>query len=277
MSHASSTFTIHRILVALDASPPSLAALYAAVDLAARMDAEVVGLFVEDTALLRLADVPCAREVLYFSVAGAPLTRASIEAQFRAQSEQLRRTLEAVAQRAQVAWSFRISRGEVASELRAAAAEADLLALGIAGWSLGRRLRAGSTALQIVASSLPTLLLPGHTLAEKPHLVVYYDGSSAAQRALLAAIVLAKAGMDGVTVLVEAENEADSFLSESKTESEDIEIRYVRLDTAESLPAVLKAEKGGILVLGERTLLDRLLPLEAFLGDTEMPLLLLGS
>ena len=51
-----------RILVALDASPHSLAALEAAAELAASLRAELIGLFVEDANLLRVAGFPFARE-----------------------------------------------------------------------------------------------------------------------------------------------------------------------------------------------------------------------
>jgi nucleotide-binding universal stress UspA family protein len=48
--------TIRRILVALDASPHSFAALEAAAHLAAHLEAELFGLYVEDENLLRGAD-----------------------------------------------------------------------------------------------------------------------------------------------------------------------------------------------------------------------------
>jgi len=283
MSKPSPTFIIRRILVALDASPHSLAALQAAVDLAAKMHAELLGLFVEDTTLLRLTEIPCAREVLYFSAAEAPLTRASMESRLRAQSEQARSALEAAAQRAQVAWSFRAARGKVAAEVLAAAAEVDLLALGRGGWSLGSRLRTGSTALEIAASSLPVLLLPERGVPENPHLLVYYDGSPAAQRGLLAAARLARAGMDGITVLIESGNRVDATLVENELdallEGEDIEIRYLHFDAAneKDLLRVLKGEKNGMLVLGGREFLDKLPSLDTFLRETGLPLLLLGD
>jgi len=279
MNQLASALVINKILVALDASPHSLAALRAAADLAARMDAELIGLFVEDIALLRLAEVSCAREVLYFTDTGVPLTRASMESKLRAQSEQVRKPLKEAAQRAKVAWSFRRVRGKVASEVSAAAAGADLLALGRGGWSLGRRLRAGSTALEMAASSFPLLLLPEHKLPDELHLVVYYDGSPAAQRGLLAAIGLARAGMDGVTVLIGSEKDRDLLQAESRFGSNDILIRHVHFDAAStaSLMAVLKMEEGGVLVLGSRRFLDRLPPLNIILRETRMPLLLLGN
>jgi nucleotide-binding universal stress UspA family protein len=281
MRQPAPTFVIRRILVALDASPHSLAALEAAVDLAAKMDAELLGLFVEETALLRLAEIPCAREVLYFSFAGVPLTRASMESKLRAQSEQARRALAAAAQRAQVAWAFRTARGKVASEVIAAASGVDLLALGTGGWSVGPRRRAGSAALEIAASSLSVLLLPQREVPENPHLVVYYDGSPAAQRGLLAAVGLARAGMDGITVLVGPQNPVEVMKLEKDVNAllggNDIQIRYRLFDASTNLLHVLKAEEAGTLVLGSRELLDQLPPLDTFLHEIEMPLLILAN
>src|SRR2546425_755825 len=130
MSETDTTFRVRRILVALDSSAHSLAALEASVDMAARMEAELTGLFVEDIELLRMADAPFARELLYPSATEAPLNRATMERKLRAQSEQARKALAAAADRAQVQWTFRTVRGQVISEVLAAAGEADLLAIG---------------------------------------------------------------------------------------------------------------------------------------------------
>ncbi|MGD9028912.1 MAG: universal stress protein, partial [Anaerolineae bacterium] len=55
--------TIRRILIALDASSHSIAALRAAARLASSLEAELHGLFVEDINLLRAAGLPMAREL----------------------------------------------------------------------------------------------------------------------------------------------------------------------------------------------------------------------
>jgi len=52
-----------RILVALDATEDSLTSLDLATRLAAKLRAELEGLFVEDINLLRMADLPCTRVV----------------------------------------------------------------------------------------------------------------------------------------------------------------------------------------------------------------------
>jgi hypothetical protein len=144
---------------------------------------------------------------------------------------------------------------------------------------VGRRLRSGSTALEIAASSLPVLLLPSERVPEKVHPVACYDGSPGARRGLLAGIELARARMDGITLLVDSGSEADPFLVETRSANADVEfrIRYLRFDEAHEakLLATLKAEKGGILILGSRELLSRLPPLDTLLRETGMPLLLL--
>jgi len=283
MSELSPMFVVRRILVALDTSPHSLAALEAAVNLAAKMNAELLGLFVEDTALLRLAEVPCAREILYFSAAESPLSRASMESRLRGQAEQARKALAAAARRAHVEWSFRTVRGDVASEVLAAASDVDLLAMGKGGWSLDRKFRMGSTALELSASSIPVLLLPESGLPPKASLVVYYDGSPAAKHGLLAALQLEDAGMDGVTVLLDASNRDDAAVLQEEIATltprgiHNLRYRQIDPDDKNSLLRALDGERTGVFVLGSREFLKKLPPLDVLFRETEMSLLLLGS
>ena len=283
MSEPSPMFVVRRILVALDTSPHSLAALEAAVNLAAKLNAELRGLFVEDIALLRLAEAPCAREILYFSAAEVPLSRASMESRLRGQAEQARKGLAAAARRAHVEWSFQTVRGDVASELLAAASDVDLLAMGKGGWSLDRKFRMGSTALELSTSSIPVLLLPESGLPPKASLVVYYDGSSAAKRGLLAAQELEDAGMGGITVLLDAANRDEAVMMQDEIEiltrrtTQNLRYRQIDPDDETSLPRALEAERPGVFVLGGREFLKKLPPLDVLLRETDMSLLLLGS
>jgi nucleotide-binding universal stress UspA family protein len=273
-------FAIRRILVALDASPDSLAALDAAARLAAKMNAELQGLFVEDQALLRLAEIPLAREMAYFSAAGVPLSRESVERKFRAQSAQIRAAVTGAAERAHVTCSFRSVRGQVKIEVSTAASDVDLLVLGGIGWSVGRRARIGSTALGIASGSIPVLLSPKRGIAEKLKLVVYFDASRSAQRALHVAAELAAAGMDGITVVAPSGTKLPATLTESvAANGAQVEIRARSFDDTreESLLQALKVERNGILVIGGRELLAKLPPLETILCELQMPLLLLGA
>ncbi len=281
MSRTDPALSIRRILVALDASPQSLAALDAAVTMAQRMEAELAGLFVEDENLLRAAESPYAREILYPSAKESPLSRSSLERTLRTQAEKARASLSSAAQRAHVPWSFRSVRGQVTPELLAAAAQTDLIVMGKVGWSLGARFRIGSTALELIESAIPVLLLSGDTMPAILHLLVFYDGSAEAKRALEFAAVLAGADSGKLTVLLAAPDEettktmraeATNLLADS-----DIEARWQRIDPADraGLLRLLRDAQNGLFVLGGSEPLQKLPLLEAVLRESKVPVLLL--
>jgi nucleotide-binding universal stress UspA family protein len=197
---------IRRILVALDASTHSLAALEAAAALAASLEAELRGLFVEDINLLRLAGLPFARELHYPTAGDRPLERASMERQLRALAAQARQALAAVAGRRRVQWSFTVVRGHVAAEVLTAAQETDLLALGKAGRSPTRRVALGSTARAAAMGAPGSVLLWQHGGGLGEPVRVLYDGSPEAQRALAVAAQLAAATKAPLTVLLLADD-----------------------------------------------------------------------
>ena len=195
---------IRRILVALDASAPSLAALETAVNLAAALEAQLEGLFVEDINLLRLAELPFAYEVRTLSAVTQRVSRLQIEAELQAQAARARRALIAAARQAQVPATFRVVRGRVPQEVLAAAREADLLLLGRISRPLSRRIRLGSTA-RIVVSRTPRSVLVVQSTPVRS-IMVTYDGSPLARRALMTAAGLQRARRNThLTVLLLAE------------------------------------------------------------------------
>jgi hypothetical protein len=103
------------------ASPESIAALELAAERAKRIQAELVGLFVEDANLLKLVQHPFAREVNLATCSGRTLDAATVEQELKVQATAARRTLEQTAGRLRVPWSFQVTRGAVQAELIAAA------------------------------------------------------------------------------------------------------------------------------------------------------------
>jgi nucleotide-binding universal stress UspA family protein len=172
---------IRRVLVALDASPASLAALEVAAELAAALSTELSGLFVEDVNLLRAAELPAARVLGSFSGRPLPLERCRLERELRAEAVRAREALAAVAERGMLRWSFRVARGTVAPEILLAASEAGLVVVGKAGRSMGRL---GSTARAVAASARGPAAIVGSESPRGGDVVVLYDGSAAAERAL---------------------------------------------------------------------------------------------
>jgi nucleotide-binding universal stress UspA family protein len=273
---------IRRILVALDASPHSLPLLQVAAELASKTEAELLGLFVEDIELLRLADSPYACEILYPSATQTPLSRATMELKLRTLSEIARKALAAAASRAQIQWSFRSVRGEILPEVLAAAGEADLLVISEAGGPLGRPRRIASAALELAAGAAPVLLIPARGIAPGARLAVYFDGSPGSRVGLLVSARMAAATQDGITILLGATDAASASARKEEAarllEGEDIETRYriVNPEDTTALVRTLRTERPGIFILGGLEPRKKQQWAEVLLRDTTMALLLLG-
>jgi hypothetical protein len=118
---------IRRIIIGLEPGARSSAKLEAAARLAVRMEAELVGLYVENADLLHFAGLPFAREVGFASATRRDIDLEAMERSLRALGREAQRMLEAVAGRIPVRWSFRVARGAEGVELLATADEADLV------------------------------------------------------------------------------------------------------------------------------------------------------
>ncbi len=192
MSEKTSILNIRRILVALDSSEHSQAALQAAADMAELLDAELAGIFVEDINLLHTAQLSFVNEIRFPMAEVCKFDQAQMEQYWQAQAAQARHELAVIARSKQISHSFEIVRGAVTSQLLNAALNADLLALGRLGRSLPGRTRLGSTAQTSVSQASGSVLLMGDGFNLRQPLVLIYDGTPAAQRALAVAIELAR-------------------------------------------------------------------------------------
>ncbi|MGD8866891.1 MAG: universal stress protein [Gemmatimonadales bacterium] len=199
---------IRRILVALDASPDSLAALAASAELAAAIEAELLGLYVEDTDLMHAREHPFALEIDFLSAAPRPLQSGELERQLRVQAARVRQMLARMADSIGVRWSFRSVRGRVASELLARVEEADLVILGATGHSLRRGPGSTVRALLEVGSGPVMVLRRGTRLGRTIH--VLYDGTPAGLQALAAAVSL-RTREDSLLVVVLLGSEGDEM------------------------------------------------------------------
>lgn len=180
-----------RIVVALDASPHSLAALRAAAQFAASMQTELHGLFVEDSDLLRLCALPFCQEIGSFSATVRTMDNQSVERQLRALAGTIERTLAQVAGQLNVRWSFQVKRGGVTTELLAAAENSALLSMGRASRRSSPH-SLGSTTAYIVKQSAHPVLILGEKGQVKHPLTLLYTGTESATRALQLAMRLAK-------------------------------------------------------------------------------------
>jgi nucleotide-binding universal stress UspA family protein len=193
---------IRRILVALDTAEPSTAALEDAARLAAGMEAELVGLFIEDAELLQAAALPMTRIVPHQARTLAAFDPESMQRAYRIWSAEARRSLEAVATRWRIKWSFQVARGTYAEQLLATLRAGDLLAL--ASSKHQRHSRTGMAALTVAAQAPCSLFLMYRRWETWKPVVVLYDGS---EEALVMGQTLAAIYNLPLVVLVLAQNE----------------------------------------------------------------------
>lgn len=245
---------IERILVAVDASPHSLAALDAAAALAARQRAELVGIFVEDADLLRLAELPFAREMIYPLTLGRPINPAVMEARLKDLAELARRAIAESALRAGVDWSFRVRRGPVLNELLAAAEDSGLLVLGKASHiERRRRVRLGTTAANLLARApKPVLVLQHGEFCRGPPLLVC-DGSPASLTGLAGASESAAVFGGSPVVLLLARDRKEAAALKQKIEGTGIlkTARFRRCAPSEGagLVRIAHEEEIGVVIL----------------------------
>jgi nucleotide-binding universal stress UspA family protein len=202
---------IRRILIALDASPHSEAALNEAVQLAAHFEAELQGLFVEDINLLRSADLPMAREVQSFVMPARSMNRGRLRRQLRRQAERAEQLMHTAARRAEVKYSFDVVRGRVTDTLLEAAADTDLITLGKASSDRSSRRKLGSTAREVLKNASQSVLVLREAARQDHPVMVYYDGTDTGESALKLAVALVRMGQPRPLVVLLPADDADEI------------------------------------------------------------------
>jgi nucleotide-binding universal stress UspA family protein len=214
LSETKSPSAFRRILVALDASRESQAALEAAAKLAARLEAELLGVFVEDVDLLNLAALPFSREASPLSHSSHTLQPEQIERDLRSRAAMARRALAEVAADFHIDWRFRIARGRVETELLAAAEDADLVALGKGTRPLSGHAFLGSTGRAIAARTIRSVLFGTMTSGPPDAAVaaVYGEGRKSGEALALAASLAQREGKPLVVFVVGNSSSAQAQL-----------------------------------------------------------------
>lgn len=158
---------LRRIIAGFDAGACRRETLQAIAALAAETQAEVLGVFIEDTRLLELARLPFALEIGHTSALPRGLELESLERALRLHAEALRRALAAAFEPSAVQWSFRVARQAPSQALAAALAEGHAPALLIPprGRPHGkrevvRRPVDEARLSELIAAARPVLILP---------------------------------------------------------------------------------------------------------------------
>lgn len=172
-----------RVIVSCDASPLGATAIDAAAALARRLDAELTGIFVEDINLLRTAALPFTREVASATALARRLHADDVQHLLQRQAQTVRDVLRTAASSLRLPWSFQVLRGVPLESVLGAMRELDLVVFGHEG-------RYAASA----GSAAPAV--------QRQPVMVVFDGSTAAQRALAAGEALAHDRHSGLVIAV---------------------------------------------------------------------------
>ena len=183
-------YVIERIVAGFDPESAETPALDIAAALALALRVELVGLYVEDERLLRLAALPFAREYYLASSGSRRVVPEDIKRSLREQAERLRRTIAKMAERLAIRWRLDVVRGEIPRSALERAGVSDLLVVG------GPRYRPLSLGPRGMPAAKP------HALRAHP-IAVLFDATPAAAHALsLAARCATRVGGDIIALNV---------------------------------------------------------------------------
>lgn len=177
-----------RVVVALNLLHRDVAALELAAGLAARRQAPLLALFVEDLNLANLAALPFAREVGRLSAAERKLEGPRLQRAVRTHIEKIQRLLEELNRSLRIETDFKSVRGHFMPAVFAEAAQVDFL-------FLSRRCDTE---------------VPGRTVSGTPRwapIWAVYDGSPDSERALRLGLEFAEPDASGLCVTVPAESD----------------------------------------------------------------------
>ncbi|WP_372964033.1 universal stress protein [Marinobacter sp.] len=268
-----------RILVLLDGSRMSLAALDAAVEIAARTGTEVQGVFVEELNILRSAGYGFSCEVGSVSGVSRPVSVAELERRMQRLANQARRALESAVAQQGVRSTLSVARGRVVEEVLALTEPEDLLVLGRVGWSAPDA-RLGSTARGLLRKSPARLLLWCEKQATPQSRIVVFlnDHEDANHRAAKAAADVVRGAGQPVTVLLgPASSLSKASLASLKRSIgvPDSEVRVQQLPATdpETVTQILRKERASQLVLSRRCALLCEPGAEHFLAALDLPVI----
>jgi nucleotide-binding universal stress UspA family protein len=206
---------VDQILVPLDSSPHSFAALHAALDLAGHYNAKIKGIFIEDITLLNLAEMPFRQEVGEYSAIIREISTNGITHGISVQSRWVIRTFQKLINQNNLKGNFSILRGRVLETIKRESKYCDLLVIGKAGKNTLRRQKLGSTARALIHEQTKSLLLVEEENRLGHPMIVLFDDSPEGQVSL-------ETGRDfldeGETLVILVSDENSAYFQKKKRE-----------------------------------------------------------
>jgi len=245
-----------RIVVALDASRHSEAALEAAARMCTVFDAELVGVFVEDQNVLRAAELPFTLDVGRLSRTSVELSGFGVRRMFRVQEQRARRAFDWAVRQHRLRNTFHVASGDVAGQLIDAAEEADLITLGQSGSVAASRQKLGTVTRTVLARARgPVLVLRRGLRLDLPVMALYDCEAEDRDEALQIAAHMAHVRRESPLVVLLAgsdRSECDTIrreLSRRLVIASPVEFERIRRDVPELVLEHAYRRRAGLLVV----------------------------
>lgn len=177
MSDVYEPICVERILVSLDNSTHSIAALKAAVELARHFNADLKGVFIEDVNLLNLAEMPFRQEVGEYTAIVREMSTDGLSRSIFVQSRWVVRSFRKIINQSDINADIIVLRGDVNEMIEQESQTCDLIVIGKTGTNPigGRRL--GSTAKALINSHKKPLLLVEENNRLGYPMILFYSNS----------------------------------------------------------------------------------------------------
>ena len=166
-----------KIVVAVDASSHSRSALRTAVNFARRFNAHMSALFVEDENILRAATHGHLSEVNSITGQVTNIPARALDKHIKRTSTKLRRLIELIGDRADIDFSYRSIRGDVAQTLKKVSDETDvdLVTIGRMSQTYGDRGKLGTAAKHLLEHAEKPVMLLHRNVRPGSGIVLVYD------------------------------------------------------------------------------------------------------
>lgn len=254
MSDENEPIRVKRILVSLDNSMHSMAALQAAVELAQHYNAELKGVFIEDTALLRLAEMPFCQEVGEYTAIVREISTDGLSRGIYVQSRRVIRSFRNLINQTDLTAEIFIRRGNVNETIDEESQKSDLIVIGRSGTNPLGGHRLGSTAAALIRNhNKPLLLIEENNRLGYP-MLVYYENSPLGQTCLETARDLLNP--EETLVILLHQDDPEAFSNDtghvkqwSARHSVNISIQAIKTRTITRFFRIIEGLKTGLLIL----------------------------
>lgn len=272
---------IKKVLVAMDSSRHSEVALQAAAAIAKTLEANIEGLFVQDTHLMQMSRFPSIAEVSLLTGDVKPIRKDELELQVRRLEARIKHRFEQISQNNRLSYSWKTMQGRVVEKLLEASRDADLVTIGMKGEVYSGRKKLGSTAKAVIENSRSPVLILQKELRIGGSIIAIDNGTEAGVKGIELGLSLAAKTKSKLLILKENEKQdvktwKDELENLIGTTSVKVEARILDKVAIEALLNIMNREKGRLLIVPKNRHFGETRTIEKLLYNLNNPILLIN-